>query len=309
MENSGFWVSYCFFLCSPLLHYHYVSTSLTMQIPTEALSQSHRLCFTGKERDSETGFSYFGARYYDSDLMTGWLSVDPMVDKFPNISPYAYCTWNPIKLVDPDGEEIGDYYAMNGWGRLKKIGSDGNNDKQTYLVTNSNDVSVIKENKKNGQYTSTNDLFSLKPLPSKMIRKEMLKVVECDQMDNMREYGGKGFLDENGEMFIREVEDGKTWDGFGNAEIDMTKLKDNSGINSEAIFFYHSHLSGIIDIGVDKFNFISHKLTDADMKNISISNRKYDYMFGLYGNPRVYIYNASGIRASLTLDEFKNIGE
>ena len=35
--------------------------------------------FTGKERDSETGFSYFGARYYDSDLMTGWLSVDPKI--------------------------------------------------------------------------------------------------------------------------------------------------------------------------------------------------------------------------------------
>ena len=31
----------------------------------------------GKERDSETGFSYFGARYYDSDILTGWLSVDP----------------------------------------------------------------------------------------------------------------------------------------------------------------------------------------------------------------------------------------
>ena len=30
-----------------------------------------RFTFTGKERDSETGFSYFGARYYDSDLMTG----------------------------------------------------------------------------------------------------------------------------------------------------------------------------------------------------------------------------------------------
>ena len=24
--------------------------------------------FTGKERDAETGYSYFGARYYDSDL-------------------------------------------------------------------------------------------------------------------------------------------------------------------------------------------------------------------------------------------------
>ena len=60
--------------------------------------------FTGKERDSETGFSYFGARYYDSDLMTGWLSVDPMADKYPSYSPYQYCRWNPIKLVDPDGE-------------------------------------------------------------------------------------------------------------------------------------------------------------------------------------------------------------
>ena len=63
---------------------------------------------TGKERDSETGFSYFGARYYDSDLMTAWLSVDPMADKYPNISPYAYCAWNPIQIIDPNGEDI--YY-------------------------------------------------------------------------------------------------------------------------------------------------------------------------------------------------------
>jgi len=68
--------------------------------------------FTGKERDSETGFSYFGARYYDSDILTGWLSVDPMADKYPNISPYAYCAWNPIKLVDPDGRKI-DSTSMN----------------------------------------------------------------------------------------------------------------------------------------------------------------------------------------------------
>ncbi|MBR7167597.1 MAG: peptidoglycan DD-metalloendopeptidase family protein [Bacteroidales bacterium] len=62
--------------------------------------------FTGKERDSETGFSYFGARFYDSDLMTGWLSVDPMADKYPSLSPYAYCAWNPVRLVDPDGNRV-----------------------------------------------------------------------------------------------------------------------------------------------------------------------------------------------------------
>lgn len=66
---------------------------------------SERFTFTGKERDSETGYGYFGARYMDHELMTMWLSVDPLADKYPGISPYAYCAWNPVKLVDPDGRD------------------------------------------------------------------------------------------------------------------------------------------------------------------------------------------------------------
>ena len=62
--------------------------------------------FNGKEKDYESGFHYYGARYYWSEVLTGWLSVDPMADKYPSISPYAYCAWNPVKLVDPDGREI-----------------------------------------------------------------------------------------------------------------------------------------------------------------------------------------------------------
>lgn len=76
--------------------------------------------FTGKERDEETGFSYFGARYYDSDLSGLFLSVDPMAVKYPSLSPYAYCAWNPVKLVDPDGKEIDDYFSKLG----KYLGSD-----------------------------------------------------------------------------------------------------------------------------------------------------------------------------------------
>ena len=34
-----------------------------------------------------------------------WLSVDPLSDKYPHISPYAYCGNNPMKFVDPDGRE------------------------------------------------------------------------------------------------------------------------------------------------------------------------------------------------------------
>ena len=60
---------------------------------------------SGKEKDSETGYHYFGARYYNSDLNL-WLSVDPMSDKYPSLSPYNYCAWNPMKLVDPNGDTI-----------------------------------------------------------------------------------------------------------------------------------------------------------------------------------------------------------
>ena len=42
----------------------------------------------------------------DHELMTMWLSVDPMANKYPSISPYAYCAWNPVKLVDSDGREL-----------------------------------------------------------------------------------------------------------------------------------------------------------------------------------------------------------
>ena len=59
-----------------------------------------------EQRDEETGYGYFGARYMDHELMTMWLSVDPLADKYPSISPYAYCAWNPVKLVDPDGKDV-----------------------------------------------------------------------------------------------------------------------------------------------------------------------------------------------------------
>ena len=44
-----------------------------------------------EQRDEETGYGYFGARYMEHELMTMRLSVYPLGDKYPSISPYAYC--------------------------------------------------------------------------------------------------------------------------------------------------------------------------------------------------------------------------
>ena len=68
--------------------------------------------FNGKEKDYESGFHYYGARYYWSELLTGWLSVDPMMDKYPSLSPYNYCMWNPIKVVDPNGMDTSICYTQ-----------------------------------------------------------------------------------------------------------------------------------------------------------------------------------------------------
>ena len=77
-------------------------TTHTPSSITRNLAEKHT--FSSKERDVETGLSYFGARYYSSDLSL-WLSVDPMSGKYPSLSPYTYCANNPVTLVDPNGEE------------------------------------------------------------------------------------------------------------------------------------------------------------------------------------------------------------
>ena len=72
--------------------------------------------FNAKELDNETGLYYYGARYLDP---TGamWLSVDPMWEKYMGISPYAYCMGNPVRLKDPDGNDIVDFVPVVGSGR------------------------------------------------------------------------------------------------------------------------------------------------------------------------------------------------
>jgi RHS repeat-associated protein len=64
-----------------------------------------RYKYCGKERDEETGLYYYGARYY-----AGWLcrfvSVDPMKEKYPELSTYQYASNRPITGIDLDGLEF-----------------------------------------------------------------------------------------------------------------------------------------------------------------------------------------------------------
>ena len=132
--------------------------------------------FTGKERDEEKersrgpiasergdeprsgipycsvySYTYFGARYMDHELMTMWLSVDPMADKYPSISPYAYCAWNPIICIDPDGEKINMLFYTVGNSR-------GDNMFHAAALTRRSDIMKSKS------FDAKNDIVVMRPI-------------------------------------------------------------------------------------------------------------------------------------------------
>ncbi len=71
-------------------------------------SYSHRYGFNGMPEDNELkgeGNSLdFGARFYDPRVGR-FLSLDPLYNKYPNLSPYVAFADNPIMYIDPDGED------------------------------------------------------------------------------------------------------------------------------------------------------------------------------------------------------------
>jgi RHS repeat-associated protein len=95
-------VTYQFFLNLPF--------GETMAEQSQAGLYNTSYKFNGKELDNETGFYYYGARYYDPRISI-WASVDPLAEKYPNVNPYAYCLNNPVRFIDPDGMAPFDWFV------------------------------------------------------------------------------------------------------------------------------------------------------------------------------------------------------
>jgi RHS repeat-associated protein len=97
-----------------------------------------------KERDEETGFVYFGARYFAPWLGRG-ISADPaMVDGTAGVafdqSAYAFCSNDPINRIDPTGRL--DYYTGGG----EFVGNDGKaNDNEFLMLLDKRDVNTVRE--------------------------------------------------------------------------------------------------------------------------------------------------------------------
>jgi RHS repeat-associated protein len=72
------------------------------------LSLGYRFSFNGKENDADVkgdGNQYdYGFRIYDPRLVR-FLSVDPLIKKYPTLTPYQFASNSPISGIDLDGRE------------------------------------------------------------------------------------------------------------------------------------------------------------------------------------------------------------
>ncbi|GAB6013054.1 DUF6443 domain-containing protein [Viscerimonas tarda] len=63
--------------------------------------------YNGKEFDIMHGLNLYDYSARQVDPAVGrFTTVDPLAEKYYNISPYAYCANNPVKYIDPDGKQI-----------------------------------------------------------------------------------------------------------------------------------------------------------------------------------------------------------
>ena len=82
--------------------------------------------YNGKEIDMMHGLEWYdyGARMYEPGICR-FMTMDPLCEKYYNISPYAYCGNNPVRYVDPDGRRFDDVYYNERGNELYKKKKDG----------------------------------------------------------------------------------------------------------------------------------------------------------------------------------------
>jgi len=214
-----------------------------------------------------------------------------------------------VRLVDPDGREIGDFIAGG-----VIIGNDGKNDGKLYVVNNRalstksyrQTKKFIKQNSGNSEAFANNPIAyqnSTQIDACEENRQTMIDIVSQDNGQggtcpaNNREYGGK--YDEYGKIIAMPA-----------GEVgDLTK---GEQLKYDLENIFHSHASGTWSTPIDLNNFnytigetVERKcwIQEPSQSDIDNCGDRTRYVFGMR-NRTVYVYNKKGIQATIPMNSF-----
>lgn len=258
---------------------------------------------------------------YKSEFSSRFLTIDPLAEKYPWQSPYAFCSNNPVNKIDPDGRA--DFW-LNG----KVIGNDGVDNTKIYFIKTTeksfgseennskvngaglsradmkSTVKFITDNNGNAEAFQKNGMAytnSIEIEGSSSARQDMVNGVSKDN-------GNGGTTDANNREYGGNINNGNvttaTPGAVANPSVDATaSIMVSSGTS------FHSHPSGTVVIGNTSANTIGGTTTTysfnqhpspPDVRNAGNTTH---YVFGR-GNNQVYIYNSAGVQAVVPMRYF-----
>jgi hypothetical protein len=259
-------------------------------------------------------------RSHEAKSVQLWLSTDPLAEVQPNKTPYHYCSNNPVSRTDPTGMIDGEFRNEKG----QVVGNDGIDDGKVYVIktseksfptgqtqdTPSAGISrkdakateeFIKTNSGNTSAFQSNDIAyknSVEIEGTATTRQSMVDIVGQDNGKggtdgaNNREYGGRIKRDGT----VVEAPAGRVGDPINdtNVSISLTTF-------FEGQVTFHSHPSGVrVDGNTTGSWAQAPSYIGGDVKN---SNNTREYVFGR-GNGTVYIYNSTGVMATIPQQYF-----
>ena len=124
------------------------------EYPAQSAAPVTRYLYNGKESliSVSPDILDFGARYYNPAICR-WTSIDPIAEKYYSITPYNYCSNDPVNFLDPDGREIKVNGTPTFQGKFNQarnyMRKCGTYDNLQYLEDTQKVVCIIKESRTN----------------------------------------------------------------------------------------------------------------------------------------------------------------
>jgi len=265
--------------------------------------------FGGKELDRrfELNWYNFGARSYDLALGR-WNSPDPLAEKYYSVSPYVYCSNNPVNKIDPNGMDD-TYYDESGNELNKRI--DENSHLNFVIKTSINAEDLYKncnpDQMGSAQTISSETAFQTanEIIAGNFTGEHMNNLVQFEGTDRMKAMinsikdDGTGGTSENNNKEYSGSFGGK--DGVQNIkESNFTLPSSGKALETKGKGDYHSHASG-----TEKVKNGTAKWQQPPTKqDISVAGSKHEYVVGMRSQ-RIYIYNKNGVCATIPLPIFK----